>query len=145
VPPSVQLAILSQIDMDEIHPNVLPNTELELYISGLKYLLENGASSTIQDHYHKLQEENKMLKEIQTNITTQYNQTAELTKKIQIEGKKWRSKHLQAEQKIHVYEKQISQLKKQLQEQINLNIPENIKEDIPPLIQACEHSPSEDL
>ena len=100
--PSIRIGVICQLDMVGLHPDMIPNTELELFLDGIFYSLSQNpaqlASPTpspdVASNLATLKEENEELKKIQQHMIDQYNDMAELTKKIQEEGKKWRSKAL---------------------------------------------------
>ena len=110
IAPSLRVGVLSHIDMIGLHPDMAPNTELELFVDGIFYTLsQNPAPSPIPAQplppnpdlsadMANLLRENDELKQTQQQMIEQYNDMAELTKKIQEEGKKWRSRALAVEQ-----------------------------------------------
>lgn len=105
---SIRAGIISRIDMIHFHPDMKTNTELELFIDGVFHSLSKkitpapasvpGPVPDIPADYSadiaSLQAENTELKQVQEQMITQYNDMAELTKKIQEEGKRWRDKAL---------------------------------------------------
>lgn len=115
---SIRAGIISRIDMINFHPDMKPNTELELFIAGIFHSLSKSATPTpaqalapiaapvanIPASYSEdiadLEAENSDLKQVQEQMVTQYNEMAELTKKIQDEGKKWRDKALSLTSKL---------------------------------------------
>lgn len=111
-----RLAVVYMLDMDSIHPDLIPNKELTLYLDCFKQFF----SPTIpKEHTEKLQallEENTQLKEIQNNIMQQYEQTANLARQIQEEGKKWRNRCLEAEQAAKKYQQKLNKLTKSVQD-----------------------------
>lgn len=104
----IRTGIISNIDMINFHPDITPNTELELLLDGVFHSLsvKNISSpppSVTPDNamdFANLQSENQELKQIQEHMVTQYNDMTELTKKIQEEGKKWRIKALSLESQL---------------------------------------------
>lgn len=114
--PMPRLAVVSMLDMDNIHPDLIPNKELSLYLNCFKQFF----SPTIpKEHNEKLQallQENLQLKEIQNNIMQQYEQTANLARQIQEEGKKWRDRCLEAEQASKKYQQKLNKLNKSVQD-----------------------------
>lgn len=101
---TMRIGVISPIDMIGLHPDMAPNTELELFLDGVYYSstqpLTQGPAQTLAPpvpdtgSLAALQEENEQLKQTQEQMIAQYNEMAELTKKIQEEGKKWRDKAL---------------------------------------------------
>lgn len=95
----VRIAILSNIDMMALHPDIKPNTELELFLDGAFHLAskQSAPASNVpasSPNLATLEAENQELKQNQEHLISQYNDMAELAKKIQEEGKKWRNKAL---------------------------------------------------
>ncbi|NLI89750.1 MAG: hypothetical protein GX366_05010 [Epulopiscium sp.] len=98
----IRSGVISSIDMINFHPDLRPNTELELFIDGIIHTFSGDSPTTntpaapqdIINRIKDLEVENNELKQIQENMVQQYNDMAELTKKIQDEGKKWRDKAL---------------------------------------------------
>lgn len=105
---SIRIGVISQLDMIGLHPDIIPNTELELFLDGIFYSLPQNPAPVSSPSPNPapelaadiiaLREENKELKQVQQQMVDQYNDMAELTKKIQEEGKKWRTKALDLEQ-----------------------------------------------
>ena len=101
----IRAAIISNIDMINFHPDIKSNIELELFLDGAFHLMSVKSEPLPQitapvdntADLAKLQAENLELKQIQEQMVAQYNDMAELTKKIQEEGKKWRTKALALE------------------------------------------------
>lgn len=120
--PTPRFAVLSQLDMDHIHPDLSCNEELKLYVNHLmqkhvaSFTSTRNKASELEEKYRQLQEENMTLKQIQENIVQQYENTANLASQIQAEGKKWRTKYAEAEQKVKIYEKQIQKLKADIEQ-----------------------------
>lgn len=117
-----KFVLLHSLDMDGIHPHLNPNIELKLYLSHIKNQLKISVSKT------ELEEKNKYLKNeidnltiIQNNITTQYNELADLTKKIQDEGKKWRESYNEAKNEIEFHKKRAKQLEKLAETKMQVN------------------------
>ncbi|WP_105614350.1 hypothetical protein [Vallitalea okinawensis] len=102
-----KLAILNQLDMDNIHINTKPNNELKLYVSTLKSAYTNAE----KEQYEKLMQENDELKRIQEKITGQYEELSKLAKNLQKEGKKWRNKYYSAELELRSYKTQFKKMK----------------------------------
>lgn len=98
----IRAGIISSIDMINFHPDLRPNTELELFIDGILHTFPGNAtpsntlaiSQDVENRIKELETENNELKQVQKHMVEQYNDMAELTKKIQGEGKKWRDKAL---------------------------------------------------
>lgn len=112
---SIRAGIISHIDMIGFHPDIKPNTELELFLDGVFHSLPLKSlpvqtvqpSNTPMDNSPDiiaLRTENEELKQIQEQMITQYNDMTELTKKIQDEGKKWRSRAISLESQIEAYQ-----------------------------------------
>ncbi|NLM13289.1 MAG: hypothetical protein GX209_06050 [Epulopiscium sp.] len=113
--PSPKFAVLHSLDMDGIHFNMTPNTELKLYLNAIKNTLNLSVSkSALEEENINLKNEILELHQIQQNITNQYNELAELTKKIQEEGKKWRDLYFKEKTEIEFYKKRVRQLEKSL-------------------------------
>ena len=104
---TMRIGVIAPIDMIDLHPDMAPNTELELFLDGVFYSsAQTPAQRPAQtlaspvpdtENLVALEEENEQLKQTQEQMITQYNEMAELTKKIQEEGKKWRDKALALE------------------------------------------------
>ena len=101
--------------MDGIHFNMTPNTELQLYLNAIKNALNLSVSkSALEEENINLKHEILELNQIQRDITNQYNELAELTKRIQEEGKKWRELYFKGKTEIDFYKKRVKQLEKSL-------------------------------
>ncbi len=107
----IRTGIISNIDMINLHPDIKPNTELELFLDGVFHSLSSKSVSPPQAStgpdtsldLANINAENQELKQIQEHMVSQYNDMAELTKKIQEEGKKWRAKALSLESQLKNY------------------------------------------
>ncbi|NLK21093.1 MAG: hypothetical protein GX308_03170 [Epulopiscium sp.] len=128
--PIPKFAVLNSMDMDGIHSNISPNTELKLYLNNIKNQLKISVSKT------KLEEENATLKEqleylnqIQLEITDKYNELADLATKIQDEGKKWRNLYNQSKSEIEFYKKRAKQLEKSIELKKEVDTTEIIDEE----------------
>ena len=111
---SLRAGIIAHIDMINFHPDMNPNTELELFIDGVFYSLSKNLQSASEapiktdqaitadqsTDLANLETENQELKQIQEQMISQYNDMTELTKKIQEEGKRWRDKSLSLESQL---------------------------------------------
>ncbi|HHW66973.1 MAG TPA: hypothetical protein GXX16_04565 [Epulopiscium sp.] len=125
--PVPKFAVLHSLDMDGIHINMTPNTELKLYLNTIKNAINHSVSKS------KLEEENENLKneiieltQVQRDITNQYNELADLAKRIQDEGKKWRELYFKGKTEIDFYKKRVKQLEKSLSSNNqNTSIPES--------------------
>ncbi|NLK98372.1 MAG: hypothetical protein GX272_09910 [Epulopiscium sp.] len=113
--PTPKFAVLHSLDMDGIHFNMTPNTELQLYLNAIKNALNLSVSkSALEEENINLKHEILELNQIQRDITNQYNELAELTKRIQEEGKKWRELYFKGKTEIDFYKKRVKQLEKSL-------------------------------
>lgn len=95
---SIRIGIISCIDMIGLHPDIPANMELELLLDGVFH--SRSLISTSSSELDLLRNENNELKLSQNQIIAQYNEMTELTKRIQEEGKKWRTKALALESQI---------------------------------------------
>lgn len=93
------LAVLSQVDTDNILLNNYNNLELKSLINNFAALDNNRLKNLSQ------QVENQ--KEIQENISQQYDTLAKMAKELQTQAKMWKSKYGQSE-------KEVKKLKKKL-------------------------------
>ena len=112
VSPTIRVGVISHIDMIGLHPDISPNTELELFVDGIFYAQHQNPARVssptpavplapdpdLSSNMALLLSENEQLKQTQQQMIEQYNDMTELTKKIQEEGKKWRSRALAVEQ-----------------------------------------------
>ncbi|HOA80439.1 MAG TPA: hypothetical protein PKK61_05170 [Defluviitaleaceae bacterium] len=111
-----KFVLLHSLDMDGIHPQLKVNTELKLYLDNIKNELKISVSkSKLEEENFQLKNELEKLTSMQMNITNQYNELAELAKKIQEEGKKWRNLYKEAKSEIEFHKKRIKQLEKMLE------------------------------
>lgn len=105
----IRAGIISNIDMINLHPDIKPNIELELFLDGIFHTLPKKTSLKKSDagvpDINALKAENDELKQIQEQMISQYNDMVELTKKIQEEGKKWRTKALSLDSQSNLAEK----------------------------------------
>lgn len=93
------LAVLSQVDTDNIL--LSSNSNLEI-----KSIIENF---TTTDGYNNttLKQEIEQQKEIQENISTQYNNLAKMAKELQEQAKMWKTKYAKSEQENKKLKKKI--------------------------------------
>lgn len=109
--------ILSQLDMDQLHPYIPPNEELKLYLS---QSVSFSSQKTTEENeiLEQLKKENDELKEMQESITAQYNELYHFAKQVQQEGRKWRERYYQLQQKEQIMLKK-EKLKKELPNELN--------------------------
>lgn len=99
------LAILSQVDTDNILLYNHNNLEMKSIINA--FTTNNNSVDK-----KEIKKELDYQLQVQEQITTQYNELAELAKELQNEGKKWKSKYFKAENEI-------KKLKKKLRRTVN--------------------------
>jgi len=108
-----QFVLLYNLDMDGIHPHLKVNNELKLYLTHIKKQLNISVSKRkLEEENHRLKDELEKMTNIQMDISHQYNELAELARKIQEEGKKWRNLNKEAKSEIEFHKKRIKQLEK---------------------------------
>lgn len=113
-----KFAILNQLDMDHIHIQNRPNKELKLFMTQLNDIYKNSNSND----YKRLLKENRELKHLQDQMITQYEELSDMAKRLQNEGKKWRSKYYSAQVEL-----------KGKNEHANVQPKETPKQEIEPL------------
>ena len=111
--------ILAQLDMDHLHPYIAPNKELKLYLS--QYTFTNNPKANLEnEEFKNIKDENEQLKEMQENITKQYNELYHFAKQLQQEGRKWRDRYYasQQTQQMELRKEKIQENKKNKTEKI---------------------------
>lgn len=101
-----KFAILSQIDMDHIHPQYRPNKELKLFVTQLSDVHRNS----LKKDYSKLVLENQELKKHQNNLVEQYEELTDVTKRLQQEGKRWKNKYYDLQIELKAVESKLSKV-----------------------------------
>ncbi|MFP4698519.1 MAG: hypothetical protein ACLFMO_07415 [Eubacteriales bacterium] len=96
------ISILSNIDIDNILLTNNLNKELNLLIKNLQNNQNPNKNNT---------EDIEQLIDVQKNITSQYNDLSEMAKRLQEEGKKWKTKCLKSELEVKKLKKEIGVLK----------------------------------
>lgn len=104
--PTLNLFILSQIDVDNILLNNNINKEMKILLNNLV-----GKKPKLAAASTRSENDVESLKNIQENIIQQYNELSEFAKQLQEEGKKWRGKYNKAEIEIKRLKKEIDALK----------------------------------
>ncbi len=102
------LSVLSQVDTEGILPYQDKNNEVKSIVDNIHLLRKN------YKQVEALQKENSELKEVQNTIKNQYNELAGMAKKLQEEGKKWKSKYLRSDMELKKVRGRISNMKSNL-------------------------------
>lgn len=93
------LAVLSQVDTDNILLNNYNNLEMKSLI--------NNFSAIDSNKLEQLNQEVNEQKEVQKNISNQYESLAKMAKELQTQAKMWKTKFSQSEQEIKKLKKKL--------------------------------------